>query len=130
LICLLSIVAAFLIGENCGLEQTNNGNMIGAYYYAWWGIPSNNHWNESIKGTPSLGYYNSNDSSIANQQILLAQRHGINFFAVSWIGNGTWNKGDFATIDQNLRSGLTTKQTTGTKFLKTPQLIILNGCQL
>jgi hypothetical protein len=106
LICLFSIVAAFFIGENCGLGQTNSGNMIGAYYYAWWGLPSNNHWNESIKGTPFLGYYNSNDSSIANQQISFAQKYNITFFAVSWIGRGTWHNGDFATIDQNLRNGL------------------------
>lgn len=91
---------------------------IGAYYYIWSGIPSNNHWNEDIKGTPFLGYYNSNDLRIADQHILLAMQHGIDFFAVSWIGEGNWHQGDFNIIDQNLRSGL----------LKAPRLKDFSFC--
>ena len=80
---------------------------IGAYYYAWWGIGINNHWvKDNIKGTPSLGYYNSSDPSIADKQVLLAKQHGIDFFAVSWIGKGDWLNWDFNIIDNNLRNGL------------------------
>jgi len=106
LICVFLALAMLFARENYGLEQTSNQNQVGAYYYAWWGMPENNHWNNDIKGTPFLGYYNSNDSRVADQQILLAKQHGINFFAVSWIGTGTWHHGDFSTIDQNLRNGL------------------------
>lgn len=80
---------------------------IGAYYYPWWGIPFNNHWDQGIKYTPLLGRYDSSDLLTADKQIVLAMQHKIDFFAVSWIGEGIWNvNGDFATIDQNLRSGL------------------------
>jgi hypothetical protein len=80
---------------------------IGAYYYAWWGIGINNHWvKDNIKGTPSLGQYNSSDPSIADKQILLAKQHGIDFFAVSWMGKGDWLNWDFNIIDNNLRNGL------------------------
>ena len=79
---------------------------IGAYYYAWYGIDSNDHWKNGIKKTPFIGYYNSSDPRVADQHILLAKQHGIDFFAVSWIGEGKWHNGDFSTIDQNLRSGL------------------------
>ncbi|XES76982.1 MAG: glycoside hydrolase family 99-like domain-containing protein [Candidatus Bathyarchaeia archaeon] len=88
------------------VQFADASSMVGAYYYPWWGIPSNNHWTENVKGTPYSGYYNSNDPNIANQQIQLAQRHGVGFFAASWIGQGTWHDGDFALIDQNLRNGL------------------------
>jgi hypothetical protein len=97
--------------------QIANCNMVGAYFYPWWGIPSNNHWNETIKGTPFLGDYNSNDPNVADMQIQFAQRHGVAFFAASWIGQGTWHNGDFAIIDQNLRNGLLqAPQMSGFKF--------------
>jgi hypothetical protein len=79
---------------------------VGAYYYIWWGIPFNNHWNEAVKGTPFLGKYNSSNPTVADQHILLAKQHGIDFFAVSWMGNGTWADWDFDEIDYNLRNGL------------------------
>jgi len=80
---------------------------VGAYYYAWWGIGINNHWNDYIKGTPFLGYYNSSDPVITDKQILLAKQHGIDFFAVSWMGKGDWYPTwDFPIIDYNLRNGL------------------------
>jgi hypothetical protein len=91
---------------------------IGAYYYIWWGIPFNNHWNENIKGTPFVGYYNSSDPRVADQHILFAKQHGIDFFAVSWIGKGNWIDWDFDDIDQNLRTGL----------LEAPHLKDFNFC--
>jgi len=92
---------------------------IGAYYYIWWGIGINNHWiKDNIKGTPFLGYYNSSDSRVADQHILFAKQHKIDFFAVSWIGKGDWLNWDFSIIDQNLRSGL----------LQAPHLKDFNFC--
>jgi hypothetical protein len=119
------IIVAFLIGILTGFaigygyllstiltspSDRNEEMKIGAYYYIWWGpLPPNgtrNHWNESIKGTPFLGKYNSNDSTIADQHILFAKQHGIDFFAVSWIGKGNWLNWDFDDIDSNLENGL------------------------
>ncbi|RLI20436.1 hypothetical protein DRO54_06285 [Candidatus Bathyarchaeota archaeon] len=80
--------------------------MVGVYYYIWWGISFNPHWNECIKGTPFLGKYNSSDPRIANQHILLAKQHGISFFAVSWFGEGSWTDWDFDDINNYLRNGL------------------------
>jgi len=90
---------------------------VGAYYYIWYGLPPPyiDHWKESIKGTPFLGKYNSSDPTIADKHILLAKQHGIDFFAVSWMGKGTWvdwidwtpdHTWDFDEIDYNLRNGL------------------------
>jgi hypothetical protein len=98
-----------LSGIPYSLEYEENVK-VGAYYYIWWGpLPPNgtrNHWNETIKGTPFLGKYDSNDSTVADQHILLAKQHGIDFFAVSWMGKGTWIDWDFGDIDRNLQSGL------------------------
>ena len=104
LVCLASAVPV----ENHLISgQTNNANKIGAYYYAWWGISFNNHWiSGSIKGTPFLGHYNSSESTVADQQILFAKEHGVDFFAVSWTGKGDWLNWDFDDIDYNLRNGL------------------------
>jgi hypothetical protein len=79
---------------------------IGAYYYLWWGIPFNNHWNECVKGTPLLWQYNSSDPEAADRHILLAKQHGIDFFAVSWMGRGLWIDWDFDDIDRNLNNSL------------------------
>jgi len=102
-ILVVSIVVVLITRPLSSIETAQK---IGAYYYIWWGIPFNNHWNENIKGTPFLGYYNSSDPRVADQHILLAKQHGIDFFAVSWIGKGNWTDRDFDDIDQNLKSGL------------------------
>lgn len=115
-----------LSGIPSSLEYEENVK-VGAYYYIWWGIPFNDHWNKSIKGTPFLGKYNSNDSTVADQHILLAKQHGIDFFAVSWMGEGTWvdwidwtpdHTWDFDEIDSNLQNGL----------LKAPHIQVFNFC--
>jgi len=79
---------------------------VGAYYYIWWGIPFNNHWKHGVSYTPFLGEYNSSDPVTADRHILWAKQHGIDFFAVSWLGNGTWINWDFDDIDRNLKNGL------------------------
>ena len=92
---------------------------IGAYYYIWWGIPFNNHWDHGVKYTPFLGKYNSSDPLIADRHILLAKQHKIDFFTVSWIGKGDWiPPWDFDDIDQNLQSG----------FLQAPRLPSFSFC--
>ena len=98
-------------------RQPRAQTRIGAYYYLWYGIPipNDDNWNLSVvKGTPSLGYYNSSDPQIAEQHILLAKKHKIDFFAISWIGEGKWvdwipgtpdHTWDFDEIDNNLQNG-------------------------
>lgn len=69
--------------------------MVGAYYYPWYG-PDDRHWKddkERINPFLGLGFaeeYNSQDQSVICRQIDLATGHGIDFFAVSW-----WGKGSF-----------------------------------
>lgn len=115
------IIIAFLIGILIGFtvgygyllgiipyspSEYSEEMKVGAYYYIWWGIPFNNHWKEAIKGMPFLGGYNSSNPTVANKHILLAKQHGIDFFAVSWIGEGKWTDWDFDDIDRNLQNGL------------------------
>lgn len=117
-----------LSGIPCSLAHEENVK-VGAYYYIWYGLPPpyTDHWKEAIKGTPFLGKYNSNDSTVAGQHILLAKQHGIDFFAVSWIGEGRWvdwinetadHTWDFDEIDNNLQNGL----------LKAPHIQDFNFC--
>jgi hypothetical protein len=90
---------------------------VGAYYYMWWGIPFNDHWKECVKGTPLLWQYNSSDPEVADRHIVLAKQHGIDFFTISWMGQGLWVDWDFDDIDQNLNS-----------FLTAPHLADFNFC--
>jgi hypothetical protein len=80
--------------------------VVGAYYYPWWGLPPpyENKWKGAVKGTPFLGKYNSSDSHVADQHIILARQHKIDFFAVSWFGVFDWY--DHVMIDSNLNDGL------------------------
>jgi hypothetical protein len=107
-------------GIPCSLEH-EEGVKVGAYYYIWYGLPPPyiDHWKEVIKGTPFLGKYNSSDPTVADKHILLAKQHGIDFFAVSWLGNFDWY--DHRYIDENnLRNG----------FLKAKQLDSFEFCLL
>ena len=116
---ILIVVSVVAFVANFPFKTSSGGGVkVGAYYYIWWGIPFNNHWNEDVKYTPFLSKYNSSDPTIADRHILLAKQHGIDFFAVSWIGKGDWINWDFDDIDQNLRDGL----------LKAPHLRSFSFC--
>jgi hypothetical protein len=85
-----------------------NNKLVGAYYYAWYGLnynstAFNSNW-ENATSTPFWGEYVSNDSSIADTQIILAELHGIDFFAVSWLGD--WNYYDHLAVNGFLQQGL------------------------
>ncbi len=66
--------------------------IVGAYWYPWYGSDGR-HWNEGYIGTPVLGRYSSADPMIINQQIDWATGHGIDFWAVSWWGPGSFEDG-------------------------------------
>jgi hypothetical protein len=63
----------------------NRGLRIGAYYYTWY-LSGNWVGDESPKGTPLLGYYDSDDSTVVSKHIDWASGHGISFFLSSWWG--------------------------------------------
>lgn len=68
---------------------------VGAYYYAWYGLPANNHWSNGVctitNDTPVLGRYDSLNSSVIQWQVREAQSAGISFFIVSWWGPSAGN---------------------------------------
>jgi hypothetical protein len=110
--------SAILLAYNAELIKRFTGTIkVGAYYYIWWGLPPpySDHWNQA-KGTPLLGKYTSSDPVSANQHIILAKQHKIDFFAVSWLGTFDWY--DHRAVDTNLGNGL----------LKAPQIDQFNFC--
>ncbi|HDI06842.1 MAG TPA: hypothetical protein ENF76_00560, partial [Candidatus Bathyarchaeota archaeon] len=106
-ITLACIFAFTLIVNRAGCVSGGNGEIqVGVYYYIWWGLPPPyiNHWKEGVKYTPFLGEYNSSDPSVADKHIVWAKQHGVDFFAVSWLGRWSW--WDHRCIDNNLKQGL------------------------
>jgi len=63
--------------------------LIGAYYYPWYGV-AGRHWNEGYKGTPLLGQYGCDDLATMNRHIDWATGHGIDFWVMSWWGQGSF----------------------------------------
>ena len=57
-----------------------------AYYYPWYGGSDNPHWPMGVAHRPWIGYYYSGSPSVVRQQIDLANRYGVDVFAVSWSG--------------------------------------------
>jgi hypothetical protein len=64
-----------------------NSLLVGAYYYPWWNQLS---WDEGYKDYPYLDLYDSRSLSVINQHIEWATDYGIDFFAMSWWGPGSW----------------------------------------
>lgn len=62
--------------------------IIGAYYYPWYG--PDRHWDSGYQGTPLLGEYDSSQSSVIAQHIAWAKEYGIDFFALSWWGQNSF----------------------------------------
>src|SRR5262245_49407060 len=57
--------------------------LVGAYYYPWY---YKERWtNEPVADTPKLGWYTSDDRSVAAQHIGWAKEADLDFFLVSWL---------------------------------------------
>ena len=63
--------------------------LIGAYWYPWYGADGR-HWREGYRGTPLLGEYDSPDVAVIDQQVAWAAAYGVDFFAASWWGRGSF----------------------------------------
>ncbi|MCP8323136.1 MAG: glycoside hydrolase family 99-like domain-containing protein [Candidatus Methylarchaceae archaeon HK02M2] len=88
-IVILLAIAIFVINSPSGSE----GGLVGAFYYVWWhdGEGGRNWWNEEVMSDiPLLGLYDSRNQSVISQHISWANQYGIDFFCVSWWGEGSW----------------------------------------
>jgi hypothetical protein len=60
--------------------------IVGAYWYPHWGDPSRAAprlaWSEAVY-TPTLGYYDANDSRVVDQHIKMAVEHGVTLLVAS-----------------------------------------------
>ncbi len=69
-------------------------NLVGAYYYGWYGPNYNGgfHWDGDLgtadgrSHTPELGEYSSHKQAVVDQHIEWALTHGINWFNCTWWG--------------------------------------------
>ncbi len=55
---------------------------VGVHYYTWY--DEQNHWEKGVAHEPFLGFYNSGDRAIAEQQIEWMTAAGIDVAAVEW----------------------------------------------
>jgi glycoprotein endo-alpha-1,2-mannosidase len=69
-------------------RAASDSYLVGAYYYPWYG-PGAVKWQDGHLEQPEQGEYSSADQSVIDQQIELATAYGIDFFVVSWWGQGT-----------------------------------------
>jgi PKD repeat protein len=64
-----------------------NRLLVGTYYYPWW---KQLYWDDGHKSYPNLDEYDSQSLAVINQHIRWAVDYGIDFFAMSWWGPGSW----------------------------------------
>ena len=82
--------------------------MVLSVYYPWYGTPSgpSGAWHQWIPGllrygaahTPSAGFYDSLDTEILRRHVKEAHEAGIDGFAVSWWGRGTFEDRAFRAL--------------------------------
>src|SRR5688572_1581598 len=83
-----AVVLAFgavssLVAAEGGKPQQQRTGLFGAYYYPWYYAE---RWtNEPVADTPRLGFYSSDDVSVAARHVEWAKKAGLDFFMVSWI---------------------------------------------
>jgi len=64
-------------------EQRPAPRLLGAYYYPWY---YRERWTrEPVTNTPKLGWYSSEDRSIAAEHIRWARQADLDFFLISWL---------------------------------------------
>jgi hypothetical protein len=60
---------------------------VGIFFYAWYNPAYDYSWKKSeIVDQPVLGYYNSSDPEIIEQQLLWIEELGVDFVVISWWG--------------------------------------------
>lgn len=69
--------------------DTDSKRLIGAHYYTWYG--PNNHWSNGYTGTPTLGEYDSQDSTVIKQHVEWAENDGIDRFNATWWGPDSYS---------------------------------------
>jgi hypothetical protein len=101
-----------VVNASAETATSSDHTRIGAYYYVWYGLNTStrntagmfhSNW-ENATSTLFVGEYVSNDSAVADTQIILARLHKIDFFAVSWLGVFDWY--DHLAVDDFLQQGL------------------------
>lgn len=80
------VLLAMLVLPLHGFSQKNDPYTVAAYYYPWYGGSENPHWPLGVAHKPWIGYYYSGSPAVVKQQIDLANRYGVDVFAVSWTG--------------------------------------------
>jgi glycoprotein endo-alpha-1,2-mannosidase len=82
--------------------------MVLSVYYPWYGAPSgpSGAWHQWIPGllrygaahTPSAGFYDSLDTALSRRHVKEAHEAGIDGFAVSWWGRGSFEDRTFRAL--------------------------------
>jgi hypothetical protein len=82
--------------------------MVLSIYYPWYGTPSgpSGAWHQWIPGllrygaahTPAAGFYDSLDTALLRRHVKEAHEAGIDGFAVSWWGQGSFEDRTFRTL--------------------------------
>jgi len=83
---------------------------VGAYFYTWyqqgWGSA---HWNDTIAGNcvdkPLSGWYGSNDSYVARQQLSWIDETGIDFLIHAWWNESTTDTNIFNFVNMSASEG-------------------------
>jgi hypothetical protein len=79
--CLLAACCITAVGGDGTRPAADR--LVGAYYYPWY---YTERWTrEPVANTPRLGWYSSDDRSVADQHIRWARQADIDFFLVSWL---------------------------------------------
>jgi len=86
----LSLAIVFAMGSLSGWAPKTNGldarGLTVMAHYCPWYHPVDGKWDDGITGTPSLGFYESDDQGIVSQHIEWAEEYGLSGFIVEWTG--------------------------------------------
>jgi hypothetical protein len=79
-VCMQALLLSMLLGL---LSPEPAERLVGAYYYPWY---TKDRWTrEPVCNTPQLGWYSSDDRSVAAQHLKWAKEADLGFFLVSWL---------------------------------------------
>lgn len=108
----LLLASLFVVPISIGEKDSgSDGIMVGAYYYPWyWGNWEQNH--KNCIDTPTLGSYDSSNSSVIVQHLNWFEQVGIDFIIFSW-----WGKHTVEDRNAKLVIDQITKNYTNIKFM-------------
>lgn len=100
IVAVIMIVVLFALGYT--YYDNANTVYVGVYFYPWYSVSEDRHWDNTVRDKPYIGYYDSYNETVIKWQLELIKEAGIDFIVLSWWGPNSFEDNTTRVIVKSL----------------------------